>query len=239
VTCARPLALIPAYSNIDRRLASTLRDIGIPYLVVHGCADLPKARSRLLSDGLRTEADAFVFIDADIVASAEQIAALVHSEKLDPDNAVSGCYLIGEKIAAMGTEPMAVLMNGEPRFHRILLAGMGFAAVHRETAERLTTALAPVQDGDGEQWIPYFVPFILEQQGPDGELLRQYMSEDYAFWFRISTVAKAQLWLDSHVAPGHVKEAIRVPRGTVWTLGEETFDDGDGSTFGGAESAGL
>jgi hypothetical protein len=87
---SRSLALIPAYSHIDWRLLESLRKLGIPYIHVHGCSDLVRARSRLLGDGMRTQADRFLFIDSDTVATPDEIVRLAESERLSETSAVSG-----------------------------------------------------------------------------------------------------------------------------------------------------
>lgn len=188
----------------------------MPCLHVYGCSDLVRARSRLLCDGLATEADRFLFIDADTAASPEDIVRLAEHEKLKPESAVTGGYLTADgKIAAVPTQPVDVDVGGDTRYVELLVAGMGFAAVERRTIETLNTSMAPVRDKTGETWRPYFLPFVLEYELPDGTKAREYVPEDYAFWWRVRTMASCTLWLDTHLPVGHVKESVLMPRGRM------------------------
>lgn len=217
----RPLVLIPAYSHLDWRLADVLKRTGVPYMHVHGCSDLPRARSRLLDDALATKANVFILVDADMTPTPEHFGQMVESPLLDADNAVSGCYLVQPgRLAAVIPEEEEIEIGGEKRFVKILLAGCGFAAIHRDTVVRLKEALPAVRDPTGGEWCPYFLPFVLEQSLPDETVVRQYIPEDYSFWYRLHTVAKATLWLDTHVAVGHVKQNVLLPQGKVRTLGD-------------------
>lgn len=213
---SKVLALVPAYSHLDWRLSDSLRRVGVPFLHVHGCSDLVRARSRLLCDGMSTGAERFLFIDADTAPTPDDIVQLAESEKLTENSAVSGCYLTSRgTVAAVPVEPVEVKVGGEPRFVELLVAGMGFSAVTRETIESMDEAVAPVRDATGEVWRPYFLPFILEFEIPGGERVREYVPEDYSFWWRVRTLAKGKVWLDTHLAVAHVKTKILVPEGNL------------------------
>jgi hypothetical protein len=168
---------------------------------------------------MKTDADVFVFVDADVIPTPADFAALVQSEKLNSGNAVSGCYLAGTgRLAAVPAGPSSVSIGGEPRFVRLVVAGMGFSAVHRDTVERLERHSRMVRDPTGETWYPHFLPAVLNrvaEDGNDGRDGAEYLPEDYAFWWRVQAVAGAELWLDTHLAVGHVKESILVPSGVV------------------------
>ena len=211
------MALIPAFSHVNWRLADALRRARMPCMHVHGCSDLVRARSRLLCDGLKTRADVFLFIDADIVASPEQLLELAQSSLVDEDNSVSGCYLSRPgHLAGIPSDPDAsIVIGGEKRYVQALVAGMGFAAVHRASIERIQVSEPVVRDFAGDQWTPFFLPFILQHEQPNGNPIKEYVSEDYAFWWRLKMAGKTQLWLDTHLAVGHIKENILLPAGEI------------------------
>jgi len=206
----RVLALVPASSHLDARLLDALRRTKIRYLQVIGCSDLPRARSRLLADGMKTGAETFLFIDSDVVPTAEDIIRLIDSPKLSADSAVSGCYLARTNhVAAVPLDSPELHIGGEPRFVRGIVAGMGFAAVTRPLVERMNQAEPVVRDSTGELWNPLFLPFVMQIEH-EGESLREYVPEDYSFWWRLRA-AGGTLWLDTHLCVGHVKPTVLMP----------------------------
>jgi hypothetical protein len=165
---------------------------------------------------MNTAADRFIFIDADTAATPDDITRLVESEKLNGNSAVSGCYLTSRgTVAAVPVEPKEVRLGGEPRFVELLVAGMGFSAITRETVELMDQVVTPVRDTTGETWRPYFLPFVLEYEIPGAPMGREYVPEDYSFWWRVRTLAKATFWLDTHLPVGHVKTSVLVPEGKL------------------------
>jgi|GEM_PF-3843001 len=216
------IALIPAFSHVHWRLAEALRKAHMPIIMVHGCSDLVRARSRLLCDALKTRADTFLFIDADIMATPEQLLELAQSKKVDEFNCVTGCYFVRPgHLAAVPNDPEAEIhIFGDERYLPAVVAGMGFAAVHRSTIEKIRASEPVVRDPGGDEWTPFFLPFVLKHE-VDGEVVNEYVPEDYSFWWRIKMAAKAQLWLDTALPVGHVKENVLMPKGTVASLGAE------------------
>lgn len=214
----RPLVITPAYSHIDWRLSESLKRTGLPCLQVFGCSDLIQARSRLLCDAMRTEADTFIFIDSDMAASPDEIMQLVESPKLGPRSAVCGAYFTqGGDLAGvpldMG-EPIA--FKAQPRFAEMALAGLGFAAIERATIEALERATPPVRSKLDEVWRPYFLPIVVQQETPDGEVFREYLADDFSFWWRVRTIGETLLWMDTHLRVGHVKNSVLVPGDTLF-----------------------
>ena len=205
----KPLCLIPAYSHIDWRLQKVLETVGIRCLPTYGCSDLVKARSRLLTDGLATDADRFLFLDADVIPTPEDILQLLESPRLSEDSAVSGCYLVREGRLAAVPETNQVRLFSEPRFVPCAAAGLGISVVHRASIERVRASLPTIVDEDTARgpvaWHPYYVPVILEQK--EGY---RYLADDYSFWWRLNVVG-VNLWLDTHVVVGHAKSALLKP----------------------------
>jgi hypothetical protein len=212
--------VIPALSHVDWRLLRTLESLGLRHIAVYGCSDLVMARSRLLTDALATDADHFVFLDADVIPGREDLISLIESPKVSPDNAVVGCYLVRENHLSAQFKSQSVRIMGDVRFVECSVAGMGIGVVHRSSIERLRDTLPTVideqpRDGsiDGRgTWTPYFLPVILETEGK-----YRYLAEDYSFWWRLGIVG-VKLWLDTHIAVGHAKQTIFRPiRGSDYT----------------------
>jgi len=203
------LVLIPAYSHIDWRLSDVLRKFGLPVLSVHGCSDLVKARSRLLSDALKTDAERFLFVDADMVPTQQQLELMVRAERVGPEHALTGCYFTEPGfIAAIAENDSPIQLNGAERFVKGLVAGMGFASVHRETVERIANRLPAVSDATGARWHPFFLPFIVGHEVEEVGQVNEYYPEDYSFWWRVRALGDAQLWIDTHLLVGHVRHLV-------------------------------
>lgn len=165
---------------------------------------------------MKTPADRFLFIDADTAATPDDIVRLAESEKLSEKSAVSGCYLTSKgTVAAVPVEATGARIGGEPRFRELLVAGMGFSAITRETVNLMDPHIEPVRDATGEVWRPYFLPFVLEFDLPGVGMTREYVPEDYSFWWRVRTLAKATVWLDTHLPVGHVKTQVLIPSGEL------------------------
>jgi hypothetical protein len=207
----KPLALIPAYTHINWRLLDALRIAEMPYMHMHGCSDLVRARSQLLANGLETDADRFLLIDSDMVPTAEQILGLAQSEKVNRSDAVSGCYVTTlEATAVQLLDPVGFEIDGHPRFIAMRGAGLGFAAIHRSTVEALRDKLPKLIFERDHVWHAYFLPFISEDA--DGN---RYYAEDYAFWWRLHHLAGAKLWLDTHLPIRHLQTVPLLPSGRI------------------------
>lgn len=209
----KPLVLLPAYSHLDWRLADCLRRTGLPCIQVFGCSDLVQARSRLLCDAMQTEAETFLFIDADMVVTPDNIFQLLESPKLSERSAVTGAYITanGELAGVPLDVTQQVSFGGEPRFVQMALAGLGFAAIRRSSIEALERVTPPVRSKADEIWRPYFLPFVIQHELPNGEEMREYLADDYSFWWRVRTMAETSLWLDTSLRVGHVKTSVLTP----------------------------
>jgi len=216
----RAIAVIPAYSHIDARLYRVLMQVGLPYIEVYGCSDLVRVRSGLVSDALRTDAGRIIFIDSDMIPTAEDLIELIETPRVDAQNSVSGSYVVrGGKIAACAeTGPIlasasaqaSAALGTSERYEKLLVAGMGFAAVDRAPLERLRLELPELLDDTGKSWSPFFLPLVIQQE-VDGSLLSQYLAEDYSFWWRLRAIG-VDLWLDHRLQIGHVKPEVLYPR---------------------------
>jgi hypothetical protein len=201
------LAVIPAFSHIDWRLHECLERLNLPILHLHGCSDLPQARSFLLSQALESDATSFLLVDADMVPTPEQVELLLSSPRLGEGSAVTGAYL--NKHRAFAFQPKdrtrTLKLHGSPRFVECVGAGLGLAAVHRASLERLRAQLPELLD-KGSRWYPFCMPRTLsDPQVTGGRTV--YLSEDYGFWHDLRTLGRTELWLDTHVAVSHLVTA--------------------------------
>ncbi|MDX2054492.1 MAG: hypothetical protein SFV15_18975 [Polyangiaceae bacterium] len=176
----------------------------LPATTLIGCSDLVKARSFLLSRALGTDAEVFLFIDADMLPSVDQLETLMLSERVDSQSAVTGAYLSkGQTLCARPVDGQdeAIVIGGMDRYRECQGAGLGFAAVHRSSVLRYRATL-PVLRESGVDWWPFFLPTLISaEQEPGG---RRYLAEDYAFWWNLRAAAGVRLWLDTHLSIGHL-----------------------------------
>jgi hypothetical protein len=205
----KPLALIAARSNLHDGLLALLRRTSLPFLHRRYESDPVRARSALLSDGLQTDADRFIFIDPDIVPTADDVVRLVESPKLGERSAVSGCYLAQPRHLAVQSQLEKVALFGEPRYAPLLVGGMGFAAVHRLSVDLVRAELPRLEDMTSDDWYPFFLPVVVAQDGPEGPF-HQYLPDDYAFWWRLRSTG-TEAWIDTHVVVGRATEAVWHP----------------------------
>lgn len=194
---SQTIITLPVRDDVNRRLRESLKAAGLPWLPIYGMSDLPRARSLLITRALRLGADVVVFIDADIIASHEQILALSKHPRLSSEGAVTGLYSArGGQAWACDADPDRPEPDG---CLPARTAGLGFAVVTRESLLRVGETLPELED-EGETWRPYCLPFIGEYEG-----CPKYFAEDIALWKRLSTTG-TRLWADPALTVGHLTE---------------------------------
>jgi len=189
--------IIPAYSHVDHRLAAALTAAGLVPIVQHGCSDLVRCRSALLTFALTdTDAEVIVMIDSDVVPTAADIARLVNSPKLTDTSCVSGVYRTRRgRLAFTPKDEGATFQLGAPGFVPCSSAGLGFGAVTRASLQRCADSLDEcVERDDGARWWPFALPM---QRGD------RYIAEDGAVWTRLAETG-TDLFVDLELLVGHV-----------------------------------
>jgi len=197
----RAAIIIPAYSHIDHRLERVMLESGLPWLALHEHSDLPRARSLLIEQALRTEAERVLLVDADVVPAPEVLVALAEAEGVTPYQAVWGMYPLreGDRWSVNPLDPDdAERAIGEGRSFPIRTGGLGLCAVHRESLARLGGALPTVREGSGLEWRPFCVPFVR-----DGD----YYPDDGSLCVRL-TETGTELWCDPRLRGGHVVRSV-------------------------------
>lgn len=199
----RTIITLPVRDDVNRGLRESLKATGLPWYAVYGMSDLPRARSLLITRALRLGADRVMFIDADIVAKPEQIEALATHPRLSSESAVTGLYSArGGQAWACDADPDSPEPDG---CLPARTAGLGFAAITRESLLRVAATLPALED-EGEQWCPFCLPFVGDHAGKP-----KYFAEDIALWKRLSTTG-TRLWADPALTVGHLTElAIYTP----------------------------
>jgi hypothetical protein len=199
---------------VDWRLQQALAAARLPVMHIYGSSDLVKARSLLLSDALRSSHDRFVLIDADMLPTVEQLRMLTESPRLDVDNAITGAYYTRSRsLAFKPRDPCASFhIPCEARFIEGWGAGLGFSIVSRQSLERLSKKLPMLRDD--KDWWPFCLPeLVSDDEYTSGRLV--YCSEDLSFWWRLRKLAGVTLWLDTHLAVGHLMTGSVVPQSGV------------------------
>jgi hypothetical protein len=199
--------ITPAYREIDRRLWRVINASGIPSLVLQGHSDLPRVRSVLIEQALRTEAERILLIDADTVPTLGVLQALADAEGVTPDCAVWGMYPLreGDRWSVNPKDPVeADLAIREGRSFELLTGGLGLCAIHRDSLERLGSELPTIEEEDGLRWRPFCVPFV---RPPFGSKPATYYADDGSLCVRLRE-SGTELWCDPRLRAGHVVESV-------------------------------
>lgn len=186
---------LPVREHINLALRLSLDACGLPWLPVYGMSDLPRARSVLLGAALARGADRIVCIDADIVASPEQIRQLAAHPRVGASGAVTGLYALRSGKAWACHAPGE--QNESDGCRRAEFAGLGFACISRASLLRLSETLPTLQDSEIGAWWPFCVPFIDTRDGRP-----EYCADDVSLWRRLASTG-TQLWADTSLVAGH------------------------------------
>lgn len=184
--------ITPARTHLDYRLHNAIAESGLPVLALYEHSDLPRVRSFLVSKALaQPGVDRILFVDSDIVPTGAQLTELATSPLVTPDQALTGLYPTrdGREWAVKATDPATA-----DAVFRAEWAGLGFAAVHRLSLERVAARLPDIV-GDGLPWKPFCVPLVLAT----GE----YLADDRSLWWRLAQ-AGVGLVADRSLRVGHV-----------------------------------
>lgn len=159
----KTLVVTPAYSHAHHQLHEAVARSGLPWMPLYGHSDLVRARSILLTLGLRDGADVLVLVDADVVPGLGVLEAAAAAAT--PDRAVFGIYRQrdGERLsiepvdAAQAESALSRTLTGEP--FPILFGGLGLAAIHRQSLERVAATLPAVHEPE-LSWAPFCLPLV-------------------------------------------------------------------------------
>jgi hypothetical protein len=188
---------LPVRDHINRVLRSSLDESGLPWLPLYEMSDLPRARSYLVTQAVESGAKRVVFLDADIVVSADEIRQLAAHPRVSDVGAVTGLYAMrdGQRWACHAPDERV-----EPDgCRRAVYAGLGFACISRAALLRVREGLPELRDAKVGSWWPYCVPTLGEAAGGFPE----YCADDLSLWRRLAE-SGTQLWADTRLVAGHV-----------------------------------
>lgn len=200
--------LTPAYLHTDHRLQQVVQASGIPWLPAHEHSDLPRIRSVLIEEGLRSGAERLLLIDADTVPTAGVLRALAEAEGVTPDCAVFGMYPLREgdrwSVNPKDAEAADQAIR-EGRSFELVTSGLGLCAIHRESLVRLADELPLITEDSGLQWHPFCVPFV--HQGAPVAKGPTYYADDGSLCYRLRQTG-TELWCDPRLRAGHVVRSV-------------------------------
>lgn len=170
-----------------------------------GCGGVARTRNILAQRFLKgNQAPYLIFIDRDIVFTAQDIGKLLDSLKNGYD-LIAGCYTIKTTMSLassckQGDEP---LLDGTIKEVRYLATG--FMGVTRDLLEKMIAELKlPLMHGGDEQEA---YPFFEETWHDDPDYGVMWLSEDYDFCHKARQVG-VDSYLDTSIRLGHVGDAL-------------------------------
>lgn len=192
----KALITLPVRDHINPALRSAIAQARIPFLPLYGMSDLPRARSLLVTQALKLGAERILFIDADIVPTAEEILLLAEHPRVARHWAVTGLYPLRSGKAWACHAPDETLVSGV--YRRAEYAGLGFACISRESLLAVKSGLPDIEDPEAGTWWPFCVPVVRRVDGGKPE----YGADDVSLWWRLADVG-VQLWADTRLVVGH------------------------------------
>lgn len=201
--------IIPAYTHVDYRLERAMLEAGLPWLTLHEHSDLPRVRSLLIEQALRTEAERVVLVDADTVPTAKVLLDLAETVDVTPTRAVWGMYPLREG-DRWSVNPLdaADAQRGldESRPFRIRTGGLGLCAIHRQSLERLGATLPTIVEENGLRWRPFCVPFVRASESINAAGATYY-ADDGSLCVRL-TETDTELWCEPRLFAGHAVRTV-------------------------------
>ena len=179
-------------------------DIELVRATVRGDADVGRARNVAASGFLRSDADVFLSIDADIYFTAQDAINLCR-KCADGYDIIGALYMTRgiknvQPAQLLGVGNQVTFLPGEKPVPVKYLA-TGFMAVHRKVFEKLTEH--PEVKLCMQSTPHPFYTFYLQKTIPWPNDVNLYLSEDYAFCHRAAEMG-LQVHLDPTVRLGHV-----------------------------------
>lgn len=192
------------------------RAVGAMPPFVGGCSPHDRSRGMMLARAMLTDADAFLWVDDDIRATAEQCFDLctqfANMNKETDGNilTLTGVYLCRHSAAQnqivlnFNPNPNQEILFGEKGdTHRVTAHGFGFCVVSRKVFDLVS---APECDYEGVPSKAWFLPRVVD---------RQHLGEDRSFTSRILDLTQPShtgdpseldywpMWVDSRICVEH------------------------------------
>lgn len=166
-------------------------------------------RSLLATEFIKTNYDAVLFVDDDIVFNPRDVVKLANHLK-DGKHLVGGAYVTkSEKpqITSRLFEGQTVKFVPDSKPVRIKYLAGGFVMASRKLIEEVAQRMKRNNTKEAMSFYPMFMPF--QKRIPAGVFHweYEYITEDYSFSDR-ATEAGFDVWLDPSIRLGHVGEKV-------------------------------
>lgn len=233
-------------TNCILHCIQTLRDICSEFNLVMNQSDLPKGRSRILTEWYdkASPGDKFLFIDSDQTFTPSDVqTALFHSENYD-----IVCATYARKNGMIAAEPIKKQRYYDEKKGELYFGPTGFMLINYEIVDKLVKTMKKVRSASEERIYPFFHHqiFVDDTLFP-GETI--WIGEDYSFC-HIARKQGARIFGFISDTVGHIiptetfpaKVAVKKwPKDSVVIFCGETKEKWDGRSLekgiGGSESA--
>lgn len=193
---------VPGLLDLVRRPPCSLR---IAPMV--GDSLVSRARNRIAAKFLQSDCTHLLFLDTDLIFSAEQIERLIAHRK----PFLIGLYPKKQETLAWVCNTRAEFPPRDPEtgLQRILYGGTGCMLIAREVFEAIIAKFPDLsyQPDDGEPDGPLYDFFKVGVHEDPATGRRRYLSEDW-FFCQLAADAGYELYADTHVILKHCGDAI-------------------------------
>lgn len=199
----RQVEVAHAQSLAELAVAAHTHGVQLLTSPARGDALVSRARSRVASRFLGTDADVLLTIDGDIVfhpsaalrlcllAEEYDLVGACYNTRSTPPNVAVNLPLDQQVTFAKDSAPVPVPY-----------VSSGFMAIHRRVFAKLRDTLPLCQNKSPDPFWPFYMPFVAEHEG---ETI--YLSEDWALCQR-AREAGFGVWLDPTIRLGHVGDTL-------------------------------
>ena len=227
-----------AYVRGVARIRAALEPKGISTVAldVSRSANLPRMRNGLVSAAIEWGADAVLWIDADIIAKADDVLRLIDSGK----DIIAAAP--AKRPASLTEEPSVAfrpMEGGKMRLENGLVEVGAVATAFCLTRTNVSCAMREAgiakrlanRDGPQSEWFRNYYWYELEEIAgrPEGvdETLYLDDGEDYYFCRKARSIG-FQCWIEPNVRPAHLADRIPVTT-NFWDIYGKAFHDQDQS----------
>jgi len=190
------------------RILEKCPDPHFEFKIIEGDALIDRSRSRMATDFMKSDAEAIIFLDDDILYDPLDIRKICKLVQLKDLDIVGGAYVTKEEEAPVfavrslhDREDFDFGKNGEVREFRYVSSGC--MAIHRRVFSSLVaTETVHLCHPNGLQFYPFFCPM---EKNLNGTWI--YLSEDWAFCERARSLG-FKVWCDTTSKIGHIGDKI-------------------------------
>jgi hypothetical protein len=195
--------VMPVYGHVNYRLQNLLFMAQVPCIQNFGTSDIALARSVLAAGCLRTDFRRFIWLDADMVLTMEQLMMLALEER----PLVSGVYVSSDATPCVGVTTENEQVLPAEGYLPIEWAGMGCVSMDRSVLEKVCEGLPllPLYGGIYPAFAHVFLNADREPVMPDDPSAVFWYTEDLSFFWRCREAGITPL-LRCDLRVSHLKE---------------------------------